>query len=206
MALAHFLFRCPLCGHDPMSGRGDQAWCGGCSARFGRGRVGCRVEVNQAKGPPEARPAAELADAIDARGGPMTAATRADGTIRYEARARARWRVGEEAVRYRGRLVGFQERMGTATPGVLRATADGLEFDPESGASTDAWPWLELRAVQTSSSRLQIRTGADELVQFRLEKDSPRRWEVLVRRLVSRAYDRQGRGEVVEFQPRIVLR
>lgn len=206
MALAHFLFRCPLCGHDPMAGKGDRAWCGGCGARFGRGRGGCSIEVSRAESPSETRPAAELADAIDAWGGPLTAATRADGKIRYEARARARWRVGEEAVRYRGRLVGFQERMGTPTAGVLRATGDRLEFTSDARVPTRTWPWLELRAVQTSSSRLQIRTGAGELVQFRFEADSPRRWELLVRRLVSRAYDRQGRGEVVEFQPRIVLR
>ncbi len=189
-----------------MAGKGDQAWCGRCGARFGRARSGCRIEVRQGNEPSEPRPAAELADAIDAWGGPMTAATDPNGTIRYEARAQARWRVGEEAVRYRGRLMGFQERMGASTPGVLRATGDRLEFDPEAAVPANAWDWFELRAIQTTSARLQIRTGAGELVQFRFEEDSPRRWEVLARRLVSRAYDGQGGGAVVEFQPQIVLR
>lgn len=133
----------------------------------------------------------------------MTRATSQDGAVAYSARALVSWRISEEAVWHRGVLRGFSESMGPAVPGTIAvdremvAVGDGR---PGSGR----WRHLDLRAVQAASSSLQLSLPSDGLVQLRFLDDSPRRWETLMRRLVGGAWERAGRGRVVEFQPRIV--
>jgi hypothetical protein len=76
------------------------------------------------------------------------------------------------------------------------------DSDPEKG--TETWPLLEIRAVQTSSSCLQFSPASGGLVELRFPHDSPFRWETLLRNALRRVYRREGLGEIVEFQPRIV--
>jgi len=118
--------------------------------------------------------------------------------------------------------------MGEGASGVLTLSEEGLEIafhygqapDPATGegvASMPAggkgageqdsrlsWSLLEIRAVQTSSSSLQFSPRGGGLVELRFPYDSPLRWETLLRGALRRAYRREGRGEIVEFQPRIV--
>ena len=58
--------------------------------------------------------------------------------------------------------------------------------------------------MQTSSSSLQVTIPSGELIQLRFSLDSPRRWEQLLKAALQKAYREAGRGEIVEFQPRIV--
>ena len=135
----------------------------------------------------------------------MTRATGGDGGLAYSARALISWRIREEAVWHRGVLRGFAETMGPALPGSITVDRDRVSID-DGGPGSGSWRHLDLGAVQAASSSLQLSLPADRFVQFRFLDDSPRRWETLMRRLVADAWERAGRGRVVEFQPRIVTR
>ena len=133
----------------------------------------------------------------------MTRATRADGTVRYSARAEICWRISEQPVWHRGALLGFAESMGPKVPGTITVDGKAVLVDdgrPESGR----WRLLDVRAVQAASKSLQLSLPGDGFVQLSFLNDSPRRWEILMRRLIADAYERAGRGRVIEFQPRIV--
>lgn len=133
----------------------------------------------------------------------MTRATRADGTVRYSARAEICWRISEEPVWHRGALLGFAESMGPKAPGTIRVDSETVLVDDGRPAS-GRWRHLDIRAVQAASKSLQLSLPGDGLVELNFLNDSPRRWEILMRRLIRDAYERAGRGRVVEFQPRIV--
>ena len=135
----------------------------------------------------------------------MTRATAAGGTLEYSARALVSWRIAEDAVWHRGVLRGYSESMGPAVEGSITVDRDTVSVD---GGATGAGRWrhLDIGAVQAASSSLQLSLPGDRLVEFRFLGDSPRRWETLVRRLIADAWERAGRGRVVEFQPRIVAR
>jgi len=112
----------------------------------------------------------------------------------------------EEAIGYRGRLFGFVEVLGEPAVATLRLTEEGLEILNGDGRPEEGWSLMELRAVQSTSSSLQIYTADGELVQFRFGDASPLYWESLLHRALRKAYRESGRGEIVEFQPRISVR
>ena len=144
-----------------------------------------------------------LCQKIDAHGGPMTRAKQPDGNLMYSAAAMVSWRITEREVRYRGVLRGFTESMGPPLRGTL--TVDREEVVVEDGRrDSGRWRHPDICAVQASSSSLQLSLPGNRLVQLRFLDDSPRRWEELMRRLITEAYERAGRGRVIEFQPRVV--
>ncbi|MDH3222671.1 MAG: hypothetical protein OEO23_03065 [Gemmatimonadota bacterium] len=203
MALADLLYRCPRCGFDPMDGEGDDASCPACSTRYSRGRGDRLLVERRPDGVTAEVPVATLVDLIEANGGPLSRAERPDGSIDYRADVLASWRVGEEPVHHRGALRGFSESMGEAVQAVLKVDRDGVTLSAP-GQPEARMAFLEIRALQTSSSSLQLSLPGDRLVQFKFLSDSPRRWEDLLRQLLRAAYRRAGKGNVVEFQPRIV--
>jgi hypothetical protein len=146
----------------------------------------------------------ELVEAIRRHGGALRLARRDDGGLSWEARATMRTSTGEDPVRMAGRLLGFHERFGDGREGTLRVTDDGLVFTPDDGGAPHRWDLLDLRALQSASSTVQITPLRGPMMQFRFQADSPRRWEDLLRHLVAETWRGAGRGEVVEFQPRIV--
>ena len=146
-----------------------------------------------------------LCERIELHGGPVTRATLPGGEVRYSAEAMVSWRVGERAVWRRGMLLGFSETMGPAVRGTVAADRDTVSVE-DGRSDSGRWRHLDLVAVQASSSSLQLSLPGDGLVQLRFLDDSPRRWEMLMRRLIGEAYERAGWGGVVEFQPRIVTR
>ena len=202
MALVDLCYLCPACGHDPMSGEGDAVWCESCEVRIERQR-GRLLMVLPGSDIQYDIKAFDLYRRIYEHGGPMTRATRDDGTVEYSARAEVSWRIAEKPVRYRGVLKGFVETMGPAVPGTITVDRDTVSVD-DRRAGPGRWRLLDLRAVQAASRSLQLSLPGDKLVQLRFVDDSPRRWEILMRRLIVDAYERAGRGRVVEFQPRIV--
>ncbi len=207
MALRDLLYRCPRCGHDPTEGKGDRVRCPACGCRFSRASSGARILVEATEENPKHLPARRLTEAIADRGGPLTAARGEDGAIRYESRVAVRRGEGEEAVRHGGDVWGFYERLGEPEGGLLRARNDALELESEGAETTRSrWNLLDLRAVQSSSSSVQIFTATGELVHFRFLDDSPVRWEALLHAVLQDAYEREGKGRILEFQPRIVIR
>lgn len=225
MALVDFCYRCPECGHDPMGGAGDAAWCDSCGVRIerreGRLMMVFSKKTKKSKNFSEKKrefvdikaefdtkadsdiKAEEIRKKISEHGGPFTRATRADGTVLYSARAEVCWRISERPVWRRGVLLGFAESMGPKAPGAITVDREGVLVDDGRPAS-GRWRLLDIRAVQAASKSLQLSLPGDVLVQLGFVDDSPRRWEILMRHLIADAYERAGRGRVVEFQPRIV--
>ena len=205
MALADLLYRCPACGHDPTEGEGDVARCPDCGTVYERGRGDLLLVERAPDGTERQVPVSALVEGVEAHGGPLTRATNPDGSVAYAADVSVSWRRSEDPVRYQGQLRGYSETMGEPAPAVLRADDDAVHVVSEDG-SVESWPFLQIRALQTSSSSLQLSLPGDRLVQFNFVSDSPRRWEDLLRHLVREAHRRAGKGIVVEFQPRIVTR
>lgn len=202
MPLVSFLYRCPRCGHDPMGGEGDEALCPSCGTRYRRGGSGGRIRVLESSGASWEVSSHRLADAITALGGPLTRARTSDGGLFHRAGVELRRSQKEDPVRYRGELQGFAETLGPSRTGFLELTDDVLSFRPPEGEG-EAWHLLAIRAVQTSSSSLQISPKEGGVVQFRFRDDSPRRWEALLHLALRRIYRSGGLGEIREFQPRI---
>lgn len=118
----------------------------------------------------------------------------------------------ERPVRFKGELVGFVEHLGKGREGILELAEEALLlWVPESGSPPERpeepyrrWDLLEIRAIQTSSSAVQIALRSGGLVHFRFLEDSPYRWEGLLQEALREAFRRVGLGEIREFQPRIV--
>ena len=207
MALRDLLYRCPECGRDPVEGRKDRVRCPSCGAVYERGGPPALIRVTREGGETKAVHASRLVDAIREMGGPLPSALGEDGALDHVSEVRVRRATEEEGVRYRGRLLGFTERLGEARSATLRLAGDGLELrDAAGGAVERRWNVLDLRAVQASSSALQIYSATGELVHFRFVDESPLRWEALLHVVLRRAYREAGKGEIVEFQPRIAVR
>lgn len=206
MALKDLIYRCPLCGADPVEGRKDEVRCPSCGRRYERGDPPAGIRVREPDGEPRTVPASRLVESIRDAGGPFPAAEGEDGSVRYQSAVRVRRGSDEEPLRYRGRLLGFTEKLGESRRGTLHATDDALELVRPGGEVRSRWNLMDLRAVQASSSSVQVYTAAGELVHFEFLDDSPLRWEALLHALLRRAYRAEGRGEIVEFQPRIAVR
>lgn len=233
MPLAHLLYRCPRCGEDPVEGGKDEVSCPTCGAVFRRGGKGGRITVSVPGEGEWSVPSDRLSQAIAELGGPATRATDPGGRISYAARVEVRRAQREDPVWYRGDLRGFAERFGAPEDGVLQIDDLGVSLlrpgesttgptskekgalgaspeDPQevpvTGALVERWPFLEIGALQTSSSSVQISPKEGGVVEFRFPGDSPKRWDELLRMGVQAAYSREGKGRVLEFQPRIVTR
>jgi hypothetical protein len=115
---------------------------------------------------------------------------------------RASW---EAPFRFGGELLGFVESLGEAREGMLELSSAGVSLQVGEG-EPERWPLLDIRAVQTSSSSLQISPREGGVIHFRFREDSPRRWEDLLHRALEKAYREAGLGKILEFQPRIVTR
>ena len=219
MPLKYLLYRCPRCGHDTMEGAKDQARCPNCGVKYARSGEGGLIYVQESSGGEWDVPGTELTAAISAweEGGAdgTTEGEVPGGDVGYpsaeltrEAKVLVRNSGNEAPVFLGGKFMGFAESMGKATYATLRLTENGLEVEyveADTGEkSADFWPFLEMRAVQTSSSSLQFSPPTGGLLEFRFLADSSFRWERLLRNAIRRAYREAGLGEILEFQPRIV--
>jgi hypothetical protein len=200
MPLVDLIYRCPLCGADAMREENDRvASCRACARVYehlpDRGRIrveghdGTVLEVDQ--------------DELVA--GAVNADARVVLAPLVEVDAVARVAREEEPVAYRSSLIGFVESRGPALSGRLSLRQDRIDFKPDAGPAR-SWMLLDVRAVQTASASVQISPLEGGLVTFRILGDSPRRWEELIRARVRNAWRAAGRGEIVEFQPRIRTR
>lgn len=126
---------------------------------------------------------------------------------RRRARVTVRRGSGKEGpVRHSGEVVGFAEELGDPREGVLELTSRALNLwgEAEGVSPVDQWALADIRAVQTTSSALQISPITGGVILFRFQDDSPRRWEDLLHRRLRERFRADGRGEILEFQPRIV--
>ncbi len=206
MAIRDLLWACPLCGTEGgirPAGKGET--CGACGTRYRRGR-GATIVAALPDGAVETLPAAAWADRLpEIRATPrFHAQAPADRPLHRE-RARARFAAGEAVVRLRRVFMNRIERFGPPRDGELVLRHDRLDFLPDDGA-LEAWPFDTVTAVQPSSSTLQVKARGRPVVSFRFPHGSARFWEELLAAALRRHYHTTGRGEIVEFQPRIVAR
>jgi 1-acyl-sn-glycerol-3-phosphate acyltransferase len=118
----------------------------------------------------------------------------------------ARIASSETPVRYKGEFLGLAEEYGSKIAGTLQLSREALTLWPLTGEAPPLHQWslLDLGAIQTSSSSLQISPRTGGVVKFRFSNDSVRRWEGALHRLLRHRFRADGQGEILEFQPRIV--
>ncbi|HEX7090215.1 MAG TPA: hypothetical protein VF192_08765 [Longimicrobiales bacterium] len=205
MAIRDLLWACPLCGaEESIRPTGRRETCRACGATFRRAR-GAEIEATPAGGGPIVHPAAEWVRRLPPVRLPGEGEEGDAETLYRTAPVEARFAVAYTPVR-RGRLfIGRVERFGPPRAGTLELTSHALAFAPEAGAPC-RWPLEEIAAVQPSSGVLQIKPRREPVVTFRFREGSVRLWQELIETALRRFYRRTGRGEIVEFQPRVSTR
>ena len=145
-----------------------------------------------------------LMDAIDGRGGALSRALDHGGRLSYEARVAVAHGNDHQAVWWKGRLLGFFERLTERREATLRLDGDDLTVT-STGWEPLVWPLESILAIQISSKAIQVNIRGAGLYQMEFLNDSPKRWEELLQVALRRFYATLGR-EIVEFQTRIVTR
>lgn len=197
MALTDLLWACPCCGErSGWTTRRGVAHCEGCSTRFRRGPASVVV----AEGPDgrETAPAEEWASRLPELELPRPG----EPETRLTARARLSTAARAERVRFRGRFLGTFERAGTPTEGELSLSHDRLHFRSTTGEER-SWDLAAITALQASSRTLQVKPHGEPVLAVRFLEDSCRYWEELLKAALRRRYAEDGRGHIIEFQPRI---
>lgn len=214
MAIADVLWACPACGTDAAlraaGGKRGATACRACGATFARTPDARIAMTDPASGRTVVRNVAEwtrgLTVPMRATASPAGASAGGGGAppaIR-EAGALMRVALGARPLRHRREYLGAIELLGEPIPGTLVLTTDHLAFTGDG--TTRTWRLDDLTAVQPSSSTLQIKARREPVVSFRFPADSVRLWEELLTTVLRERYRRAGRGEILEFQPRIVAR
>lgn len=205
MAIRDLLWACPVCGRE---GGLATAWraevCTDCGTRYRRGR-GATILATLPDGKSQTLHAAEWARRLP----PLDLAARVttdesgNGVLHQEP-VLARFAEHLEPIRHRGTFLNRIERFGPYQDGVLTLEATRLVL--EHGEKTSVWPFEKVRAVQPSSSTLQLNVKGASLVSFRFPNGSARYWEEIITEALRAFYRDNGLGEIVEFQPRIATR
>lgn len=203
MPLKDLLWACPAChGIETLDRSGR---CRRCSARFRRGR-GARIALErEGEAGEELDAASWLARLpwpdLDGEGFDLPPGVerpfQETVQLRTEHRRMALHRAGD----YLGRV----EIFGPRRTGLLRLDDAVLTFEPDSG---EGWaiPLEDLSAVQPASSTIQLKARGGPVVSIRYPDGSVRLWEQRLKFCVRLAWSRMGRGQIVEFQPRIRTR
>lgn len=202
MALTDLFWACPVCGardavRDGGEEKGTGARCDSCGSRFRRVH-GANIEIERPDGTRQTASAAYWLDLLPPMGDFL-----ADRPIR-EARATLRIAGAQRVIREHGRYLNRIELFGKADAGILRLRPDAVTFQGSEGEVV--WPFDELTAIQPSSHTLQLKARGRPVASLRFDHDSVRLWEELLMLAVGAFYRRTGRGDVVEFQPRISVR
>ncbi|HUH13003.1 MAG TPA: hypothetical protein VMK65_07820 [Longimicrobiales bacterium] len=198
MALRDLLWACPLCGtEEAIEPAGRAEACRHCGARYRRG-PGATIEARRPDGGSERAPGPAWLERLPA----ITVFP--PPAQRRETPVRARFGAGERPVRRGGRLLGFHEVLGEAVDGTLILEPGRLTFR-SAGGERHAWPFDALTAIQPSSSTVQVKARGEAVVSFRFPATSARFWEELLQEALRLWYRERCRGEIREFQPRIVV-
>lgn len=196
MAIRDLLWACPACREPESLARDGRAEkCRACGARLHRGRR-ATIVLEVAGRTPQVREAREWVDLL---GDPV------DGQPEVSARVILRDVARSWPLREGGELLGFVERFGPDMAGTLLMSTDAIRFQPDAGPLR-VWPILDVTAVQPASSKLQLKVKGHDVVTLRFIDSSVRLWEARIQRRLREAWRAAGRGEIVEFQPRVSAR
>lgn len=202
MAIPDLLWACPACGQDRgLAAQGRRCRCTRCGTAFTRG-PGAAIRADAPDGSRTVlRPVDWLSRLPDPQS--LTWERAGDGGVIRASRVSTRWVTGSDPVFNEHEYLNRIEIWGEPTPGRLELRTDRLVWSPAT-ASSEAWPLGSLTAVQASSRALQLNRAPAPLVEVRFQDDSIFLWERLLHAALRDLYRRTGRGEIVEFQPRIV--
>lgn len=199
MPISDLLWACPLCGLEAGLRSADgRATCAGCGAVFRR-VDGARIAARRADGGEEVRSASAWFDAL-----PDLVVRDPLAPIAPQ-RAVVRVGIAGGALHFRRRFIGRAERFGPRMPGRIALHPDGLVFEPDRGDPI-RWPLVHITAVQPTSSALQIKARGMPVASIRFLETSVRFWEYQLHERIRARFRAEGRGEIVEFQPRICTR
>jgi len=207
VAIRDLLWACPLCGaEEAIRPSGKAEACTGCGAIFRRGR-GAEIVATPPGGQAIVRHAADWAhDLAPVRLAGEPGGGGEEAEIEYRrAAVTARFAKGYAPVHLGRRFLGRIEQFGPARDGTLLLSSRALAFVP-AGAASHRWLLEDITAVQPSSGVLQIKIRRQPVVSFRFAEASVRLWEEALQTALRRFYLASGRGEIVEFQPRIAVR
>ena len=114
-------------------------------------------------------------------------------------------------IRAYGQYMGRYEHFGAPAEGIIQLRDERVRFTPDPKVQNGKWSgfdWslFDLTAIQLSSSTIQLKASREPVVTIRFTTSSPKLWEERLQLAVRDAYHRAGKGDIVEFQPRIVTR
>jgi hypothetical protein len=200
MALSDLLWACPTCGEP--GGIASDGACR-CGVTFRR-RRGSTIQATMPDGRVVDRAPAAWVDRLP---DPDTLLEQGagEGIPLRRAAITARESTGSTPLRSGNRYLNQVEVYGPERTGDLELHPDRLVYRTEDRNDRE-WPLQQLTAVQTSSRTLQLRVRGQPLVSIRFHDDSLFLWETLLHAALRSFYRRTGRGEIAEFQPRIVTR
>ena len=185
------LWACVICGQEAgIRAQGRVEQCVACNAVYKRGR-GAAIAVSQDGRAAVVRNPAEWVRELPAPSSSGEA-------LAYVKTART-----DKSLWYRGRFFGRIEKFSTIVRGRLSLSEQRLTFVADGEAGGFDWALEELTAVQPSSSALQVKARGHPVVSIKFPDSSPRLWEERLQRAVRGCYTRLGRGDILEFQPRI---
>jgi hypothetical protein len=199
VAIHDLMWGCPLCGGEGrLRTRRRVTTCQACGAHFRRAD-GAAIAAETPDGRTQVRTAAAWLD----RAPPPVPPGPSDSL--GPERAILRISDGVTAVRPGGVFAGWGERFGPRRAGTATLTPESLVFREDRGA-LHVWPIDRLTAVQPTSSALQIKARGAPVAYFKFLEGSVRRWEYWIQHRLRSLYGAAGRGDIVEFQPRISTR
>lgn len=202
MAIPDLLWACPECGEDRgLSPESRHYRCRRCGTVYRRGE-GAAIEAQHPDGTRTVRQPAEWMRLVPTPESIVSQHVN-DAELIRSAKVDARWVTGTDSVHGEDGFLNYIEVWGQETSGTLRLWPERLVFAAD-GDDPVAWALASLRAVQASSSSLQVNGQEAPLVSFHFQDDSILLWEELLHAALRDLYARTGKGEIVEFQPRIV--
>lgn len=205
MPIRDLLWACPLCGTvGGLHADGKLERCAACATVFRRGPRST-IAATGPDGQTESRPAAEWAGRLPAEPPLGEEPGGAGERLRRRDRVLARFALGDEPIRRGKAFLGFMERLGPARAGELTLTDDALALRLEDGGER-RWPLQDVAALQASSATIQVRPRGEPIVSLAFPDSSVRLWEESIAAALRRKWRTLGRGEILEFQPRIVTR
>jgi hypothetical protein len=122
-----------------------------------------------------------------------------------EDRVEAAFAGPDDVIRRGAEVLGFCETRDVVLEGTLRLDPHTLTLDADDG-SVRVWQLEQVTAIQPSSRVVQVKARDRPVVTFRFRTGSPRLWEELLQRALRALWRDLGRGEIREYQPRIVAR
>lgn len=201
MAIRDLLWACPACGAEAAlrGARWGREVCARCNARLRRVSH-ARIEVKTPDGQRRTATAAEWLEQLP----PIQLDPPRPGHPIRRASVLLQRRTGREPIRRGHEFLNSIDVFAAAEKGTLALHHDRLEFDGPRGP--ESWPLERLGALGSSSKSLQLRLRDGAVFAVRFPEASVRFWEELLREALRARYAATGRGEIVEFQPRIVTR